>query len=183
MNKLETALALWAVASDGGRAKPERIAALDELSMLKKRSKVSWSKLGREDTDVGNMRVQINQEPEPKPILVSDLADVLEEATGNKPKITSTADGCTVSVSLKDPVIQAQAEGQPIPKAAAVRGLISAEVRRLLLASDAPYAELVLMVKAKFPEANTTARSIASTASEMRSAGKAVAQRRREAAK
>lgn len=180
MTNKELAQQLWATASDASRSDAERVAALDELSLLKKRAKVGWGKLGLEDTDVGTMRVKIAQDAHAAAEAVLD--DLVAE-TGTDPDVLKELMACGTAA---DPLDEQPAKPKPRQAAIAAaseRGLISAEVRRLLEETDMPYCDIVDAVKALYPDARTTARSVASVASDMRKAGRAVSQRRREASK
>ena len=61
------------------------------------------------------------------------------------------------------------------------RGSVGALVKELLLNADLTYAEIVTRVMAVHPQANTSARSVASTAAVLRKGGVAVPPRRARA--
>lgn len=69
----------------------------------------------------------------------------------------------------------------PVVEEKAPRGAIGALVIELLV-TDMPYADIVETVKAKYPMAKTTARSIASVAMDLRRDGIEVPSRRKPAA-
>lgn len=58
------------------------------------------------------------------------------------------------------------------------RGAVGALVKELLLNADLSYAEIVTRVMAEHPQANTSTRSVASTAARLRKSGVAVPTRR-----
>lgn len=66
----------------------------------------------------------------------------------------------------------------PLKKFDVNRGLITAMVKDFLLNTDLGYATIVENVLSKHPKAKTTARSVASVASDMRSSGSKVPMRR-----
>lgn len=171
MTNKEKAQELWGVLADETRSLEERRAAREALLELKKVAKTSILKL------LGDA--------------VGDQHDVdaLMDADLDLPPLDA-AHAVTEVDPLDEPIVEDVKAGKPLDPAkakahveGAVRGLITAEVKRLLLETDDPYADIVAAVKALHPEALTTARSVASVASDMRKAGKAVAVRRKEAGK
>lgn len=62
---------------------------------------------------------------------------------------------------------------------ASERVTVGATVRRLLIETDLGYVEIVDAVKARFPKARTSTRSVASVASALRRDGEAIPFRRR----
>lgn len=178
MTNKEKAAQLWAIVMDRARTNPEHRAALDELLALKKQAKTSLDKLG-----VPQVMWDREDETNRKHAeLAADLKDAISDpAVAIEPK----ADPLDEPTPQEDraAIVEAVGKGEPLPMGAVVRGLISAEVRRLLLDTPSTYAEIEAAVRAKYPEAKTTTRSIASVASDMRRAGKPVPQRRKEASK
>lgn len=153
MTKKEQALSLLAIAQDGSRTMTERWAAKAELLELKKGAKCAWNKLGTDEATIAQLEEDLDKDVNGNDIGIEaaePLSDPLEEAVAPKPK----------------------------PKGGAERGLITALTKKLLLADDAPYADIVAEVKRQFPEATTTNRSVATVASDMRTAGEKVASRR-----
>lgn len=153
MTNKQKAQELWAIVKDLKRPAAERQTAHADLIDLKKSAKCSYEKLGVTQVMIGETLLIPGVQIEPK---VTVETDPLEE------KVTK-------------PIVKAQQDSKPLPKDS--RGLITAEVKRLL-GTDMPYADIVAAVVAKFPEAKTTARSVASTASDMRKANLDVPQRR-----
>lgn len=183
MTNTERVQALIALAQDAERTPAERHAALDEVHQIKKTAKVGWGKLGIEETTVGSIRLTIPKEQQPeddgfemseeelaaqkgraKP---EDEADPLDEKPEEAPPPAAEAPKPARKAKEKAP----KAEGD-------VRGEISEMVRTMLLTTDEPYSAIEAAVRAKHPHAVTTTRSIASVASDLRKAGKAVATRR-----
>lgn len=89
-------------------------------------------------------------------------ASVLDDPTSDDPEPTDTAETVTEEVEK------------------APRGAIGQLVMDLLM-TEMPYGDMVVVVKAKYPSARTTTRSIASVAMDMRRAGEEIPSRRRVA--
>jgi len=193
MTNKDKAQALWGILGDETKPLAERLAARTELLEVKRAAKTSLPKLlGDLVADQHDVDALMDADLS-GPIEVGELAAVLEAASGSKVRVTPTpgGGGCTVSVALKPgadpldepaapkltaPIVEAQEAGEPLPSGS--RGLISAEVRRLLRDTDLPYSAIVEEVKGKFPEASTSTRSCASVASELRGKGEAIPTRR-----
>lgn len=166
MTKKEQALGLFTQAADELNTLDERVMALEELLALKKSAKTSWDKLGVDQDQLEALQNSLDGQlgAEAEAVMVS----VASEAT-TEPETDP----------LEEAIMPEQKAKNPKAKADTERGLITALTKKLLLEDDAPYAEIVDVVKAKFPEAKTTARSVASVASEMRKKGEKVASRRK----
>lgn len=173
MTNKERAQALWAIAGDEGRSFLERQQAAAELLDLQRASKVGWAKLGLPD----GARQALEARLGPEPTSTHDLGGGLTIETNVKGFEPLKGAALRATIAAADPLDEAPAK----PAEGGERGLISAEVRRLL-ATDLPYASIVEAVRARFPSAATTARSVASVAAEMRAKGQAVPSRRRAAA-
>lgn len=158
MTKKEQAQGLWAIMGDEARSLAERLAAELELETIRKTAKVGLVKLlsmdGVDQAAVDGLLDSFRLKP---------LEEVVVSDPETEPPITT-------------PIIEAQKAGEPLPKES--RGLITAEVRRLLQDGDLTYAAIEAAVKAKYPDARTTTRSIASTASDLRKAKEDVPTRR-----
>ena len=76
-----------------------------------------------------------------------------------------------------DQVLGTETAAEPKPK----RGTVGALVKELLLDASLTYAEIVTRVMAAHPLANTSARSVASTAAVLRKGGADVPKRRARA--
>jgi hypothetical protein len=96
-------------------------------------------------------------------------------------RITKQVEALPDTDPLDEAIMPEQKAKKPKVKADTERGMISAMVRNRLLHSDDGYAQIVEDVHAAFPKAKTTARSVASVASELRRKGEKVAIRRKPA--
>ncbi len=162
MSKAAEAKGLLAVALDADRPAKERLAALLKANDLRAEMKVGWAKL----TEDG--------QPLNYAALLADAQDAAEEASTLRqepPKPEPKA-------SKAKPAAKAKAPKKPKDEE---RGKISALVRKVLLETDLPYDKIVERVLKAHPNAKTTARSVASVASDLRRAGQTVAMRRVEA--
>ena len=93
------------------------------------------------------------------------------------PKLEAAIDNERAAPSdLSDPEVGQSDEPAPIP-----RGAIGAMSIELLSATDLPYDEIVARIKAVYPAAKTTARSLASVAMGLRRDGVDVPSRRKPA--
>lgn len=198
MTNKEKAKGLYEIMVVQDRTRAERLAAWDEMQALAKGAKTTFAKLTGSALDFKLLRQEIEALPDDPGEMTSEgeaieaqgKSDVHKELTEliSNPTITIEPKHDPLDEPLKakdDPVVQLQAEGAELtPEAAKAhvdaskRGLISAEVRRLLRDTDLTYSEIEEAVRAKHPEARTTTRSIASTAADMRKAGEKVGQRR-----
>lgn len=208
MTNKEKAKALWDLVMDRTRSNAEHRAALDDLVALKKAAKTSLDKLGvpqvmwdREDvTNRENAELLGDMDPLDEHVATtSATADPLKadplaavDPLDEKPEPLRRPSGEPVrdtkgEVSLIKPHhLEAAKRGKP--KAAAPkqrtavpteeRGLISAMVRCELMDTSDSYALIVERVKARYPNAQTTARSVASVAADLRKDGVEVASRR-----
>jgi hypothetical protein len=149
MTNKEKALQLADLVRDEGRTPAERKAAWSELLAVKKAAKTSLEKLGISGASV---RAAWLKACELESLRVKPIEDdPLDEPAAPAAKPKPAKDG---------------------------RGLITAEVKRLLRETDLAYAAIVEAVVALHPDAKTTTRSVASVASDMRKAKEAVAIRR-----
>lgn len=82
----------------------------------------------------------------------------------------------TMDLSVRSADLPNEGVLTPIP-----RGAIGAMSIELLTASDEPYADIVAKIKAVYPAAMTTARSLASVAMDLRRDGVEVPSRRKPA--
>lgn len=98
----------------------------------------------------------------------NSLVDPLDDETETE---TEETDEPSETEEVSEPVVEEKAP----------RGAIGALVIELLV-TDMPYADIVETVKAKYPMAKTTARSIASVAMDLRRDGIEVPSRRKPAA-
>jgi hypothetical protein len=208
----EKAQGLWGIVMDRTRSNAEHRAALDELLALKKAKKTTLDKLGvpqvmwdRED-ETNRKHAEMAQdmgqdEATDAALLREQHADfIMSDAelamqVGRKrpdeeePKTTGPTP-TELKSHVPDPVLPVVQSGadltpevaQQSQAAAEERGQISKTVRHMLLNTDHPYARMVELIRAKHPSAKTTARSIASVASDMRRAGYAVRERSKDAA-
>jgi hypothetical protein len=164
MSKTEEAKGLLATALDADRAGKERLAALLRANELRTEMKVGWAKL---TADGGALNYAS---------LLSEVQDAVEaDAEYAEAKAQHDAEKTT----RKAPKAAAKKETRPKDEE---RGKISALVKELLLGTELPYAEIVERVRKAHPAAKTTARSVASVASDMRKAKLPVATRRQDAA-
>lgn len=109
---------------------------------------------------------------------VEDLADA-EQAIADRDQ--AIADMEEAAASEQSPPKPKRAKKDKAPRVVDERGTIGQMVRELLLDDEGyGYVEIVEIVKGEFPEANTSRRSVASVAAELRRKGVAVPMRRRE---
>lgn len=103
--------------------------------------------------------------------LAADAVFLDDEADGHMPAAPLSDDPADMpeATATEEPEAEAQ---QP------VHGSINAMVKGLLADPDLSYEAIVDWVKATYPDARTTARSVASTASVMRWKGEMVPMRR-----
>lgn len=102
--------------------------------------------------------------------------DKLEAAIVSE-RLADEGEGVSDTMDLPDDVDEeATRLLTPIP-----RGAIGAMSIELLIASDEPYADIVAKIKAVYPAAMTTARSLASVAMDLRRDGVEVPSRRKPA--
>ena len=156
MTKTEEAKGLLAIALDATRSGKERLKALLAANGIRQGLKVGWAKLTPDGEAINYASV------------LAEVQDMAEEDAekAEKPKPAAKPKAGAKAKAPKDEE----------------RGKISALVRELLTGTDKPYAEIVAEVVKAHPAAKTTARSVASVASDLRKAGRAVAMRRQEAA-
>lgn len=162
MSKAAEAKGLLATALDADRPAKERLAALLKANDLRSEMKVSWAKI----TEDG--------QPLNYASLLADVQDAVEAAA---PPLT---DADFEEVAEKTAAVEPKAKAPKKPKDEE-RGKISALVRKVLLETDLPYDKIVERVLKAHPNARTTARSVASVASDLRRSGQSVAMRRVEA--
>lgn len=179
----EKAQGLYDIMVKGDYTRAERLAAWEEMRDLVKSSKTSFAKLTGSHLDFKLLGQEIEALPDAKEEKAADAKlnagddFTLSEEELAKQKGRPEKDPLeeTVEEKVKEAVMPEQGEKAVV---ATERGLISAMVREMLLKTDEPYGEIEKAVRAKFPHAKTTTRSIASVASDMRKAKQAVAQRR-----
>lgn len=180
MTNKEKAQVLWATLTDEVNPLDVRKKAREELLQLKKAAKTTILKLlgdivaDQHDVDAV-MEADLEHDPLEEPAKLCAVVETEEEAEAVL--LTGAGVGIDYSKPAKKlkPAIKAQIEGGDI------RGLITKQVRQLLLDTEYGYPAIVDIVKHKYPEAKTTTRSVASVASEMRKAGLNVAVRKKGA--
>ncbi len=99
----------------------------------------------------------------------------LDEAANGQPTAAALGD---VAADVPEPVAAEDHTGSHEPVGGPARGSINAMVKDLLADPDLSYDAIVDRVMAAHPDARTTARSVASTASVMRRKGENVRMRR-----
>lgn len=106
--------------------------------------------------------------------LAADAAFLDDEADGHMPAAPLGGDRTDMpkATATEEPEAEAEAQQQQS------RGSVTALVKELLADPDLSYEAIVEQVKASYPDARTTARSVASTASVMRRKGTTVPTRR-----
>ena len=162
MSKMEDAGALVATGTDGERPAAERLSALTKANDLRKELKVGWAKLG---APAGfNFGAEL-----------SELQDLVA-AEANRPEDpAATPDQGDAEKPLE---LTPPSDDEPdAPKVD--RGGIGRLVNLLLTTTADDYATIVGKVKAQYPQAKTTARSVASVAADLRRAGADVPTRRK----
>ncbi len=153
MSKTQQAKDSLAIALDILQSAAERLKHLEDANALRKELSIGWGKL---DAPEGfNMGATLEE--------LREL--VQKEAEGDKEK---PLNGETTPPA--EPVVKTD------------RGGIGRLVNVLLVDTDLDYAAIVARVKVDFPEAKTTARSVASVAADLRRDGVDVKTRRKAAA-
>jgi hypothetical protein len=189
MSKIETAKGLTAIALNPSNPAKQRLDALLEASKLRAEMKVGWQRLTPDGGPVVSAvleaelrRLVAKDEQADKALdeIPADVEALISDGNDDEPEGNELADAGDPPPGIGVPV---ETTPKRKPKADAKpkdseRGKISALVRELLLGTDLPYADIVSRVKAEHPEAKTTARSVASVASDLRTAGQAVSVRR-----
>jgi hypothetical protein len=188
MTNKQQAQALWGKLTDETLTLAIRQAAREELLALKKTAKTSILKLVGTDIAGDQLLVDavmdqsfespMERFPDGQLTRVFDPANYGISETVKIDPFDEEATKSWDEEHLKpiDPIAKLQK-----PKSDTKgdnRGLISAMVRCQLMDTDDSYAVIVGRVKAKFPNANTSTRSVASVASDLRKDGVAVASRR-----
>lgn len=196
MTNKEQAAIFWAVMTNAQLTLDKRQAAYADLLNVKKTSKTSWEKLGI-SKEVFEAEQQAFLEAEQQAIDIdqqllnqnddwveplSFTPDYGQDFTQAMP-IQAAIEACVDEFIAEGKTIEdIRPKGEPISKpkkpSGDQRGLISAKVRCLLMDTDDSYKLIVEAVKAAFPEANTTTRSVASVAAELRKDGVMIAFRR-----
>jgi hypothetical protein len=149
MSKMEEATGLLALALGTQGTPAERLKALEKANDLRKDLKVGWGKLG--SPEGFNMADALGTlQDEAKAAVVAD-----------KPQDEPKVPAANADAPKKD------------------RGGIGRLVNELLTETDDDYATIVAKVVEKFPEAKTTARSVASVAADLRRDGVDVKTRRK----
>lgn len=143
------------VARDTSRPLAERAAALAQAEALRKKAKIAKGKFGDWPEGVGG-ETQSDAPVETKADDVGETQPTEQSAEQPKPS--------------KKP------KKEPDPN----RGAIGRLVREMLADPANDYAGIVAKVKEQFPDAKTTARSIASVAADMRRDGIEVTSRRKQ---
>lgn len=197
MTNKEKAQALVAIVDDEARSLAERRAAWNELNDLKRKAKASFEKLGVTDDWRQAAAAKLLGAEDP-------IKDYGQDLTKSMPIVppadTPTAEeqammAEAVADAKLDPLDEQahaiadmpfQIAADPIdaveaPKAAAGkspdRGRITAMIRDRLEHGSDPYAVIADDVRKAFPDARTTARSIASIAADLRKAGRDIPKR------
>lgn len=153
MTRTAKIASLIATARDEQLDAKTRYQAMCQAEELRKTWKAGWASLGQTPAIIEETREMVN---------ALDIEETTE--TVSEPAAPKT-----------------QPAAQKAPKDE-TRGLISRMVRNLLLNTSKPYSEIVEQVRKHYPDAKTSARSVASVAADMRKAGQAVAHRRVDAA-
>lgn len=200
-SKTETAKQLIAVAEDDDRSPYERLEAYLQADNLRKELKVGWEKLGtaeklmvilaRELTEMveasdahadlgATAEFEMTAEeladqalrPKAEPTLDDYVPTFEESHPGMTPQEEHQQDYVPPTVISDAPADEPKPEAAEVPQplTAAERGAIGV-MSRDLLQTDAPYEEIALAVRAAYPHARTTARSLASVAADMRRDG------------
>lgn len=146
------------------------LAKLNELRARNGKTQLSCWKNGK-----AKLAEAIAKEAEQSAETASDLTDV--EVGQSESQIDQTDPTMPMGEngnSLVDP-IERGPEGEKIP-----RGAINAMCVELLQ-TEAPYESIVAAIRARFPTARTTARSLASVAMDLRADGLKVPARRKPA--
>ncbi len=104
---------------------------------------------------------------------------------GSKDALRARLDEMEAEARALDAERQKEAEAErperAEPEAKAPRGQLGKMVEHLLVTSGASYGEIVRLVRAQFPQARTTAKSVASVAHALRKKGLPVVARRAKA--
>lgn len=200
-SKTDTAKQLMEIATSGNRRPKERLEALDRADALRKELKVGWGKVSAMDAKgVEEMRLDIQEaiaaeerddaeveaefelspeeladqalRPKAEPTLDDYVPTFEESHPGMTPQEEHQSDFVPPTVVSDAPAATDQPSPTEAPQAltAAERGAIGV-MSRDLLQTDAPYEEIALAIRARYPHAKTTARSLASVAADMRRDG------------
>jgi hypothetical protein len=175
MSKTQEAKDLLVLALNVESPAKDRLAALLAANELRKELSIGWGKLGSpEGFNMGATLEELREQAAQK----EAEGDQEKPLDGEPTPPEGQTDGTGMSSSeVPEGVIQPQAD---VPKTD--RGGIGRLVNLLLTTTDADYASIVASVKEKFPEAKTTARSVASVAADLRRDGVDVKTRRKAAA-
>jgi hypothetical protein len=146
----------------------ELLQTLNALRTANGKTELASWKSSREKLEAAISELQPTAEPVSKPV-ASDLTDVEGQTE------TTDVEGQTETTDLTS--------DEPAPPAVqkSPRGAIGALVIELLV-TDMPYEDIVERVRSTYPDARTTARSIASVAMDLRRDGVNVPSRRKPAA-
>jgi hypothetical protein len=161
MTNKEQAQALWAIMSNAQNDLNTREVAMAGLLDVKKTSKSGWEKLG-----INKQVFEDEQQALISAVITAGAPDPLAEPVQAPEFKGPTAEKVWVKSLTR------------IKPTGDQRGLISAKVRCLLMDTSDSYKLIVEAVKAEFPDANTTTRSVASVAAELRKCGQTIAFRR-----
>jgi hypothetical protein len=165
MSKTQEARDLLARALDPTKPGAERLAALEAANDVRKSLSIGWGKLdapsgfnmGATLEELRELAVQQAEGDAEKPLESAEQpSDAVEVTPHGAPGMGQTADGPKVD-----------------------RGGIGRLVNLLLTTTDLDYASIVARVKERYPDAKTTARSVASVAADLRRDGVEVKTRRR----
>ena len=156
MSKTQEAKDLLAYALDEVRVPKDRLKALEDANVLRRELSIGWAKLGAPEGF--NMAATIE-----------DLRELIAKPV--EPAQEPQAEG-----DKETPL-----ESEPTPPKKD-RGGIGRLVNELLVDTDLDYKAIVEKVKENFPDAKTTARSVASVAADLRRDGVDVKARRKPAA-
>lgn len=170
MTNKEQAQIHFSVMTDPNWALKARQDAMADLLSVKKTSKAGWDKLGinKQDFEAAQQAI-IDTE-------TIDLKAMDFEQTNQPTPISADVEYYGQEVVPNMPI--EPAKPKTTKPSGDQRGLISAKIRCLLMDTDAAYKWIVETVKAEFPEANTTTRSVASVAAQLRQDGVTVSFRR-----
>ena len=184
MSKMEELQGLMSLAL-GDRPAAERLEALQAANLVRKDMKVGWAKLGfvpegfNMADALGTLQDEAKAQAEAAALHVKDHGDTDAKQT----KLAGDAEKPTTEQPLRynDPATEDNTGIVPAdePPAKTERGGIGRLVNELLVDTDDDYATIVAKVVARFPEAKTTARSVASVAADLRRDGVDVKTRRK----
>lgn len=185
---IENAKELIAIALDEDRGGLERLESFEMADSMRKSLKIGWSKLGATVEQVEELKKTLPELAE-----LEKAERELEEAEADKPEETASEDQNEASpaeneaseaVAEPDNSTNAKARATAKAKKAKaegadkVRGALTRLVESMLMDAEITYLDIIHAVLAEFPEANTSARSIASVAAGMRRKGIEVPMRR-----